>query len=145
MKRLKEKPWFNYTIAACIAVILYVVLTHLSGVRDGIRTLLGYFKPVILGCVIAYLINPLSKLYSRSVFRRIKKEKTREAVFKAVASENTKLPSDVIDDNSTHNGTGLISVFLRLQLQFHRYDLFDITNGDNGEGTKFIIRIPKHV
>ena len=71
--------------------------------------------------------------------------KTREAVFKAVASENTKLPSDVLDDSSTHNGTGLISVFLRLQLQFHRYDLFDITNGDNGEGTKFIIRIPKHV
>ena len=72
-------------------------------------------------------------------------EKTREAVFKAVASENTKLPSDVLDDNSTHNGTGLISVFLRLQLQFHRYDLFDITAGDNGEGTKFIIRIPNHV
>ncbi len=85
MKRLKEKPWFNYTIAACIAVILYVVLTHLSGVRDGIRTLLGYFKPVILGCVIAYLINPLSKLYSRSVFRRIKKEKTREAVSNVLA------------------------------------------------------------
>ena len=72
-------------------------------------------------------------------------EKTREAVFKAVASENTRLPSDVLDDNSTHNGTGLISVFLRLQLQFHRYDLFDITAGDNGEGTKFIIRIPNHV
>lgn len=72
-------------------------------------------------------------------------EKTREAVFRAVASENTRLPSDVLDDNSTHNGTGLISVFLRLQLQFHRYDLFDITSGDNGEGTKFIIRVPKHV
>ena len=72
-------------------------------------------------------------------------EKTREAVFKAVASENTRLPAEALDDNSTHNGTGLISVFLRLQLQFHRYDLFDITNGDNGEGTKFIIRIPKHV
>lgn len=72
-------------------------------------------------------------------------EKTREAVFKAVASENTRLPAEALDDNSTHNGTGLISVFLRLQLQFHRYDLFDITNGDNGEGTKFIIRIPNHV
>ena len=72
-------------------------------------------------------------------------EKTREAVFKAVASETTRLPQDVLDDNSTHNGTGLISVFLRLQLQFHRYDLFDITGGDNGEGTKFIIKVPKHV
>ena len=72
-------------------------------------------------------------------------EKTREAVFQAVASGTTRLPSEMLDDNSTHNGTGLISVFLRLQLQFHRTDLFDITADDNGEGTKFIIRVPKHV
>lgn len=80
MKRLKEKPWFNYAVAACIAVILYVILTHLPSLRKGIGTFLGYFKPLILGCVIAYLINPLSKLYSRSIFRRIKKEKRKEAV-----------------------------------------------------------------
>ena len=72
-------------------------------------------------------------------------DKTREAVFHAVASGTTRLASEVLDDNSSHNGTGLISVFLRLQLHFHRDDLFDITNGDNGEGTKFIIRIPNHV
>ncbi len=85
MKRLKEKPWFNYAVAACIAVILYVVLTHLPGVREGVGTFLGYFRPVILGCVIAYLINPLSKLYERSVFRRIKTEKTREALSTVLA------------------------------------------------------------
>ena len=72
-------------------------------------------------------------------------DKTREAVFKAVADGTTRLAPEVLDANSTHNGTGLISVFLRLQLQFHRSDLFDITAGDNGEGTKFIIRIPHHV
>ena len=71
-------------------------------------------------------------------------QKTRDAVFKAVMAGTTRLPDDVLDDNSTHNGTGLISVFLRLQLQFHRYDLFDITDAEGG-GTKFIIRIPKHV
>ena len=72
-------------------------------------------------------------------------QQTRQAVFEAVASGTTRLAPQVLDDNSTHNGTGLISVFLRLRLQFHRYDLFDITDGDNGEGTKFIIRVPKHV
>lgn len=75
-------------------------------------------------------------------------KKTREAVFKAVASETTRLEPQLLDDNSTHNGTGLISVFLRLRLHFHRDDLCDITDAD-GEGvncgTKFIIRIPKHV
>ena len=85
MKRLKEKPWFNYAVAACIAVILYVVLTHLPGVRKAIGTFLGYCRPVIFGCVIAYLINPLSKLYERSVFRRIKKEKTRESLSTVLA------------------------------------------------------------
>ncbi|MCR5284472.1 MAG: histidine kinase [Treponema sp.] len=75
-------------------------------------------------------------------------QKTREAVFKAVASETTRLEPQLLDDNSTHNGTGLISVFLRLRLHFHRDDLCDITDADSeGEncGTKFIIRIPKHV
>ena len=44
-----------------------------------------------------------------------------------------------------HTGTGLVNVFLRLKLYFHRNDIFDITAGDNGEGTKFIIRIPRNV
>lgn len=72
-------------------------------------------------------------------------EQTRQALFDAVASGTTRLAPEVFNDNSSHNGTGLISVFLRLQLQFHRNDLFDIQSGDKGQGTKFIIRIPKHV
>ena len=75
-------------------------------------------------------------------------QKTRDAVFEAVASETTRLEPQLLDDKSTHNGTGLISVFLRLRLQFHRDDLCEITDADGeGEnrGTKFIIRIPKHV
>ncbi|BDC94286.1 HAMP domain-containing protein [Treponema bryantii] len=75
-------------------------------------------------------------------------EQTRKAVFEAVASGTTRLAPEVLDDNSTHNGTGLISVFLRLRLQFHRDDLFDITDAEGTSetpGTKFIIRIPKHV
>ncbi len=69
-------------------------------------------------------------------------ENTRKAVFEAVASGTTRLAPEVLDKNSTHNGTGLISVFMRLQLEFHRDDLFDITDGENGKGTKFIIKVP---
>ncbi len=71
-------------------------------------------------------------------------DETKEAVFQAVDSGTTRLSSEYLSDTSTHNGTGLISVFLRLKLHFHRDDLFDITNGENGKGTKFIIRIPKN-
>ena len=44
-----------------------------------------------------------------------------------------------------HTGIGLINVFLRLRLYFHRDDVFDIETNENGQGTKFIIRIPENV
>uniref|UniRef100_UPI0025E96772 sensor histidine kinase n=1 Tax=Treponema sp. TaxID=166 RepID=UPI0025E96772 len=72
-------------------------------------------------------------------------EKTREAIFSSMSTGVTRLSSDLLDDNASHNGTGLINVFMRLQLQFHNEDVFDITSGDDGIGTKFIIRIPNHV
>ena len=80
-------------------------------------------------------------------------DEIKENVFKAVSADTTRLPAEilnqtsepVIGDTEKHTGTGLINVFLRLKLYFHRDDIFDITNGPDGKGTKFIIRIPNHV
>ena len=79
MKRfdeLKRQRWFAYTIAGCITVVVYLVLSHFHALREGIRTVLWYLGPVIGGCVIAYVMNTLAKLYQRSLFRKTKKEKT---------------------------------------------------------------------
>ena len=81
-KKISEQPWFNYTVAACIAVILYVFLTNAEHVRSAFRTVSWYFSPVILGCVIAYLVNPLAKFFQKTIFRWIRKEK-----IKRIASE----------------------------------------------------------
>ena len=77
MKNFKEKPWYNTAFALCIAVVLYVLLTHWPGFRAGLRTFLTYFSPVIMGAIIAYIVNPLSLMYGRSIFRAIKKENAR--------------------------------------------------------------------
>jgi sensor histidine kinase YesM len=78
----------------------------------------------------------------------------KKHVFEAVKNEKTRLPSEIVNkqieafssvENTKHTGTGLINVFLRLKLYFHRDDIFDITKGENGEGTKFIIKVPKNV
>ena len=77
----------------------------------------------------------------------------KENVFKAVSTDSTRIPAEitnqtaepVLSDAEKHTGTGLVNVFLRLKLYFHRNDIFDITPGDDGKGTKFIIRIPSHV
>ena len=80
-------------------------------------------------------------------------EEIKKAVFDAVKSGSTRLPAELVtqvessvtNGDSNKNGTGLISVFLRLKMYFHRDDIFDITTNDSGKGTKFIIRIPSNV
>ena len=80
MKNIKKKPWYNNAVSLSIAVVLFVLLTHWSGVWAGVRTFVRYFTPVILGAIIAYIVNPLSELYGRTLFRWIKKEKAKAAL-----------------------------------------------------------------
>ena len=72
--KFRKKGWYNNAVAILIGVVGYVVLTHLGLINDSVSTFLGYLKPIILGCVIAYLVNPLAVLLSRRVFHGVKKE-----------------------------------------------------------------------
>lgn len=75
--KLRDQKWFPYTLAACIAVALYVILTHLTTIFDVVATFLGFFSAPFLGCVIAYLMNPLAMFFHRTVFKNMKKENLR--------------------------------------------------------------------
>ena len=46
-----------------------------------------------------------------------------------------------IPKSSDSNGTGLVNIISRLRLYFHRQDVFDILDNDEG-GTTFLLRIP---
>lgn len=84
-KRIKSKSWYPYTIALCTAVLLFVLLTHFADIRAGISTFFGYFMPVIWGCAIAYLINPLANFYNRTIFRGIAGERIRNIISNTLA------------------------------------------------------------
>lgn len=77
---LKEKKWYNGAVIAIIAVTLYVVLTHLSDVWSVVTGIVGYFTPLIFGCILAYIVNPLAKWFEIKVYKKIKKEKIRWSV-----------------------------------------------------------------
>ena len=123
-------------------------------------------QPIVENCMKHGLKNPVGKILLKITtddkFINISvsdnaegmSADTKEALFKAVEEGITRLPAELVNKTSNapgtqegekRNGTGLISVFLRLKLHFHRNDLYDITAGDDGIGTKFIIRIPKNV
>lgn len=122
-------------------------------------------QPIVENCIKHGLKNPIGKvllkitiddkfvIISVSDNGEGMPEETKEALFKAVEEGSTRLPAQVLNQSSSssgnieekRNGTGLISVFLRLKLQFKRNDLYDIVAGPDGKGTSFIIRIPKNV
>ena len=85
MKSIKEKTWYPYAVAACIAVILFVVLSNFQGIWGAIKTFVGFFRIVISGCIIAFIVNPLSKLLARTIFKKVKKDKRRLALSNLVA------------------------------------------------------------
>ncbi len=74
---LRSRPWYPTAVAVVIGVVLYVLLMRWGDFCDSVGTFVGYFSPVILGCVLAYLVNPLERLYEARVFRRLKSEKRR--------------------------------------------------------------------
>lgn len=51
-------------------LVIYLLLTNLSSIFDGISYFLGAFKAVIYGIALAYLLNPLMKLLELPVFTK---------------------------------------------------------------------------
>lgn len=64
---LKEK-WVAYTIAACSAVLFYVLLSNINLLLTAISAIYGYIKPVFFGLIIAYIMDPLVKVFEKRVF-----------------------------------------------------------------------------
>ncbi len=80
LKELLEKNWFAYTFAACVAVLLYVILTHFSGIGSFFAAFKDVISPVICGAVMAYLMNPVCKYFEKSFLRKIKKDRIRHII-----------------------------------------------------------------
>ncbi len=83
MKRFEKalaKPWFAHTFAACCAVVLYLLLNNVKAIGGAVGSILHVLSPIIIGSVVAYLVNPLADFFEKKVFRKIKKESTRHSV-----------------------------------------------------------------
>ena len=77
LPKFSNKDWFGGAVIVCIGVTLFVLLSNISSVIAVLARIIGYFRPVILGVIIAYIISPLAKLLFYRVFRRIRHRKLR--------------------------------------------------------------------
>ena len=75
--KFSNKDWFGWAVIVCIGVTLFALLSNISSVIAVLAKVIGYFRPVILGVIIAYIISPLAKLFFYRAFRRIKRRNLR--------------------------------------------------------------------
>lgn len=76
MKRFKvflSRPWAAYAFAACVAVILYMLLSHIPLIMGWFSSLWKLISPVVIGIIVAYLMNPVSDFFEYRVFKKLKK------------------------------------------------------------------------
>lgn len=71
-----DKKWVPYTIAGCLTVTLFVLLSHIGTIFHALGVIWNFILPVVLGVVIAYVLNPLAKFVERKLFYKMKNERT---------------------------------------------------------------------
>ncbi len=79
-KKWYEAKWVHYTIAACSAVLLFVILNNLGTEWAAVKKFIGFFSPVLFGAIIAYIVDPLAVFFEKRLFGKMKKEKLRRVL-----------------------------------------------------------------
>ncbi len=77
--------WVPYTIAICAGVVLYSVINNLPAIGMTLKYIVDMLKPILIGIVIAYLINPLVKLTDKGLSSAIGNSRIRNWVAITIA------------------------------------------------------------
>lgn len=75
-----KTPWVAYTIATCSAVFLYVCLTHFNVFAGALRKIAVFISPVFLAAVFAYILNPLTAVFEKYVFSKVRSAHMRRTL-----------------------------------------------------------------
>ena len=70
-KDIKNKPWFNYAAALCIAVLLWFILSNIGSIAHVINVIIIACTPVIAGAVIAYVLDPIVVFFERYPLKKL--------------------------------------------------------------------------
>ena len=66
--------WFGLFLVLISAAVVYLLIINLDDIISGFMFMLSVLKPVIYGAIIAYLLNPLTKMYYRLLLKGYEKK-----------------------------------------------------------------------
>ena len=78
-KNINER-WKEYALAGCVCIVFCVILLSLGSIGRGIAKFFSIISPVIIGLVLAYIINPVAMFFNRVVFKKAKSDSKKWVV-----------------------------------------------------------------
>ncbi len=72
--KILHSVWGQMTLAGTVLIVIYLILSHLGILTNGIGSVVNFISPVIWGVIIAYIMDPLVKLMEHRVFHKMKSE-----------------------------------------------------------------------
>jgi len=79
-KDMLDKKWVAYTVATCAAVVLFFALSNLSLFFGFLGEAIHFLMPVILGLILAMILNPMFMFFQKTILKIIKKDVIRKAI-----------------------------------------------------------------
>ena len=76
-KKMMENNWAAYTLATCSAVLLFVFLSNFSSFMNIVYSIEGLLFPIIIGAVLAFLLNPVVIFFEERALKKVKKDSLR--------------------------------------------------------------------
>lgn len=76
-EEILEKRWVANLVAVCGGVLLYMLLDNFGIISEKVVAIFRMLSPIIVGLVMAYLIDPIAKFFDQKVFRMMKNESRR--------------------------------------------------------------------
>lgn len=76
-EEILEKRWVANLVAVCGGVLLYMLLDNFGIISEKVVAIFRMLSPIIVGLVMAYLIDPIAKFFDQKVFRMLKDESRR--------------------------------------------------------------------
>ena len=74
-KKKTRRQWLFFTGALCAAILFYLIVSRLSGLKGVINGFFAVIAPVLIGAVIAYALNPIAVFLDEKVFKKLKSRK----------------------------------------------------------------------
>lgn len=76
-KNILQKKWAAYAFAGCITVLFYLAVSHIGGLFEIVRAFFRLIQPVLVGAVIAYVLNPLVRFFEGTLLKNMPSDKAR--------------------------------------------------------------------